>query len=360
MRRWGVAGGTVLTIIAVLLLALLTGPSATQASPGTSTTWSVDWYTVDPSTHLLTGYLASEVWAQPTFSYNWGNGVVYGGLSDHVGFRATATIKAASARTVTFSGVHDDGLKFYVDGSLVYSKWEYGDHSWSQSVSLTEGKHTLMLEYYEDVYAARVSFTADDTSIFTWNDSPVLSNGYVTPSSGTPPTTYYYYVTFQDNEGETPQYVRVNIDGTSHDMTYQSGSYTSGATYRYTASSLSAGFHTYYSEALDGEGATGRYPSSGSLLGPTVNTPPVLENGRVSPSSGEIDAYFTYQVTYRDADGNAPSYVKVWIDNGYVGYSLSYVSGAYTSGAIYRGTIPPPECRITYVLLFCERWHRQH
>jgi hypothetical protein len=128
-----------------------------------------------------------------------------------------------------------------------------------------------MLEYYEDIYSARVSFTSSDSTIFTWNDPPVMSSGSVSPSSGTTDDNFTYQVNFQDNEGETPGYVRVNVDGTSHDMALVSGSYASGATYSYITNSLDNGSHTYYFEALDGSGTAARYPTSDTFSGPDVS-----------------------------------------------------------------------------------------
>ena len=63
------------------------------------------------------------------------------------------------------------------------------------------------------------------------------------------------------------------------------------------------------------------------------NTSPTLTFGSVSPSSGTTSITFTYEVTYTDADGDAPSYVKVYIDG--TGYSMTKISGTYTGGALY-------------------------
>lgn len=66
------------------------------------------------------------------------------------------------------------------------------------------------------------------------------------------------------------------------------------------------------------------------------NTAPTLSSGSVSPSSGAASSTFTYEVTYTDADGDAPSYIKVYIDG--TGYSMTKISGTHTEGALYRYT----------------------
>jgi hypothetical protein len=45
---------------------------------------------------------------------------------------------------------------------------------------------------------------------------------------------------------------------------------------------------------------------------------------------------FTYEVTYTDSDGDAPAYIKVYIDNAETGYTMSFISGDYATGALYK------------------------
>jgi hypothetical protein len=149
---------------------------------------------------------------------------------------------------------------------------------------------------------------------------------------------FTYVVTYTDVDDNAPSYVYINVDGLQHSMSKVSGTYTGGAIYSYTTSNLDVGLHEYYFETSDGQ-ATARLPTSGSYNGPDVtppNNPPSLSSGSVSPSSGNINTQITYAVTYTDADGDAPSYIKVYIDG--ASYQMSEISGAYTDGAIYRYT----------------------
>jgi PKD repeat protein len=68
-----------------------------------------------------------------------------------------------------------------------------------------------------------------------------------------------------------------------------------------------------------------------------LSPPPTLSSGMVSPLSGMVENTYTYEVTYADADGDAPSYIRVYIDG--VPHDMSYVSGTYAGGALYRYTI---------------------
>lgn len=72
----------------------------------------------------------------------------------------------------------------------------------------------------------------------------------------------------------------------------------------------------------------------------STNTPPELSNPKLSPISGNENTEFTYRVTYRDADGDAPSYVRVYIDS--TPNEMIEVSGDYSSGAIFEYTTTLP------------------
>ncbi|MBA7622760.1 Outer membrane protein assembly factor BamB [subsurface metagenome] len=105
------------------------------------------------------------------------------------------------------------------------------------------------------------------------NTAPTLLWASLSPSSGSEGTAFTYEVTYADADGDAPSYVRVYIDGSSHTMSKVSGTYTGGALYRYTTSSLSTGSHTYYFTASDGID-TARLPTSGTYSDPTVTEEP--------------------------------------------------------------------------------------
>jgi len=68
-------------------------------------------------------------------------------------------------------------------------------------------------------------------------------------------------------------------------------------------------------------------------------TEPTLSNGFATPNPGTSGETFSFYVTYTDPSGNTPSDVKLKFTT--YTYSMNYVSGNVTSGAIYKyeGTI---------------------
>jgi hypothetical protein len=120
------------------------------------------------------------------------------------------------------------------------------------------------------------------------NIPPTLSNGYVSPSSGDTSTTFSYYVTYSDPEGDVPTTKYVYIDGSAYTMTKISGDYVSGAVFKYSTT-LSAGSHNYYFNFDDSHGHAVWLPTSGTYPGPSVTPPPQFGfTVGVSPSSGSV------------------------------------------------------------------------
>ncbi len=102
------------------------------------------------------------------------------------------------------------------------------------------------------------------------NQSPTLSSGSVSPSTGDSTTTFNYYVTYTDSDGDAPTTKYVYIDDTLHTMTETSSSYSSGATFKYSTT-LSAEPHNYYFYFDDGHGHETRFPASETFSGPSVS-----------------------------------------------------------------------------------------
>jgi hypothetical protein len=123
------------------------------------------------------------------------------------------------------------------------------------------------------------------------NQAPTLSSGYVTPSSGDTSTTFDYYVTYADADGDAPTTKYVYIDGTEHTMTLTSGSYTSGATFKYSTT-LSAGSHNYYFDFDDGHDHPVKLPLTGSNSGPAVSQSQLVAPVPLSPGE-PIDSSHT-------------------------------------------------------------------
>jgi hypothetical protein len=73
----------------------------------------------------------------------------------------------------------------------------------------------------------------------------------VSPRTGTPSTTIVFTVDYRNREGSAPDYVRVHIDGTAHEMSGDGGDdWKQGVGYRY-ATTLAAGVHQITFEGMD-------------------------------------------------------------------------------------------------------------
>ncbi len=74
--------------------------------------------------------------------------------------------------------------------------------------------------------------------------------------------------------------------------------------------------------------------SSDSWSGQTVNNPPTLSSGFVTPITGDTNTEFIYDVTYRDIDNDPPTLKKIFIDE--VEYDMSTTDFTYSDGSSYK------------------------
>jgi hypothetical protein len=254
---------------------------------------------------------------------------------------------------VTYTDIDNDppSLKrVYIDGTPYTMSYVSGNYTsgaiYQYNTKLSVGNHNYYFYFTESNNgSSRLPTSGTYTGPYVNassgpNNAPVLSQGSVSPSSGTTSTTFTYKVKYTDSDNDPPTIKRVYIDSTPYNMNYISGSYTTGAIYQYKTK-LGVGNHNYYFYFTDGKtNGTGRLPSSGTYSGPLVNNSsssnnaPTLSQGSVSPSVGTTSTTFTYQVKYKDADNDPPFLKRVYIDG--TPCTMSYVSGNYTSGAIYQ------------------------
>jgi hypothetical protein len=98
--------------------------------------------------------------ASLNFNSEWGSGVVAYGRSDQIGFVSSRTVNIATG-TWTFTVGGDDGVRLYVDDQLVIDQWKiqpYTPYTYTTAFSST-ADHRLRLEYFENQYGAKVSFS---------------------------------------------------------------------------------------------------------------------------------------------------------------------------------------------------------
>jgi hypothetical protein len=106
------------------------------------------------------------------FDNNWGSGTLAYGKADSVGFVSSRTLNIA-AGTWTFTIGGDDGVRLYIDDSLVVGGW--GDHAYATytytASFASAADHRLRLEYYERTGSSRVSFTMTTSTAGAQTDS---------------------------------------------------------------------------------------------------------------------------------------------------------------------------------------------
>jgi len=153
--------------------------------------------------------------------------------------------------------VHPDGTEAIIHngstGSL-WKKWFPTDRAPVESLSIFEGK------YAAGTWQLDVSNGDNDNILIeTWGLEftfpPVLSDGDVTPASGTELDEFNYTVTYTSNKDNAPTSITVNIDGSGYSMVKTDAAdtdYTDGAQYYYTTSGLQKGSHYYNFTAFDG------------------------------------------------------------------------------------------------------------
>ncbi|MGA1792936.1 MAG: hypothetical protein ACMUHM_03205 [Thermoplasmatota archaeon] len=187
---------------------------------------------------------------------------------------------------------------------------------------------------------------------------PYLSRGVHAPQSPTVNDTINFTVVYTDPAGtRTPHYVQLYLYPVSAEvyvptiinLTMGGGDLLNGTTY-YTARSLQAGNYSYFFLAIVGNYTTS-YPN-GSFINftvtgggtPPVDNPPVLSRGGYSPSRPTAGTNITFSVTYSDADGDAPTYVRLYTNPiqsslPYTSHNMTVSGTSYTTGVTASVTI---------------------
>lgn len=84
-------------------------------------------------------------------NFSWGSGSPAGGIpSNRFSAKWTKT-ENFEAGTYRFTTRHDDGMRIYLDGVRIYNRWdEQSARTRTLTRSITSGKHTLRVEYFEN------------------------------------------------------------------------------------------------------------------------------------------------------------------------------------------------------------------
>jgi hypothetical protein len=243
--------------------------------------WSAeDWLTkVLPD---LTIESSTDIWVSPTTFYPGDTVTVYVRIKNIGAGTAISSQGVQILALFDSSFFHQDAVEGLGSGYTYTFQWSYvwPSNTNTHTIQVTVDPNYYIAELSESNNVQSRSFAAippPTNQLFT------LTNGYVSPASGDTSTTFNYYVTYSDPEGDLPTQKYVYIDGSPYTMAKISGDYVSGAVFRYSTT-LSVGSHNYYFYFEDSvHGHTKSLPPSGTYPGP--NFPPPDFSIASSPTS---------------------------------------------------------------------------
>ena len=168
------------------------------------------------------------------------------------------------------------------------------------------------------------------------------------PLTALPGQPVKYTVTYTSPSNTPPTLAEVFIDGIPHTMVSTGGTdYIHGVAFIYTANSLSEGEHYTVFRFDDGSGSA-TYP--GKMI-PQVSHL-LLSNTSVNPTSGTTSTIFTFQTTYVNSAGTAPTRASLYVDSTL--YPMSHVSGSYSTGALFQVQTSLPVGNHTFFVVFSD------
>jgi glucose/arabinose dehydrogenase/single-stranded DNA-binding protein len=100
---------------------------------------------------------------EPQINNDWGTGSPAAGVNADNFSTVWQGAFSLQAATYTFTATADDGIRVYVDGSLVINQWkDEAPTTFTGQVPVTAGTHTIRVEYYEHTggATAKVSWAA--------------------------------------------------------------------------------------------------------------------------------------------------------------------------------------------------------
>jgi hypothetical protein len=267
-----------------------------------------------------------DIWIYPE-SFNPGSGVTIYTRIKNIGAGAAASGQGLWIKAYFDGGLcYQEGIEGLGAGYAYTFQWGYtwpSNTNW-HTIEVRVDPSNYIIESNEGNNIRSESFQA--TAPPPPNQPPTLYNGYVTPSSGDTSTTFSYYVTYSDTDGDVPTTKYVYIDGSPYTMTMISGGYVSGAVFRYSTTLSASGSHNYYFYFADSvHSHTVRLPTSGTYSGPTVPPPPEYRTLTVYSSPSGVS--FT---------ANGVSHTTPWSGTYSQGTSVNLVMPSVYSGGDVR------------------------
>ena len=169
----------------------------------------------------------------------------------------------------------------------------------------------------------------------------------VQPSPGLPGQTVTYNVLYTSTTNTAPTLAEADIDGVAHAMHSTGGTnYSTGVHFVYTTP-MPIGVHYVVYRFDDGTGVAA-YP--GRIT--PITTPILLSKSSINPLSGTSSTVFTFQTTYTNVNGNAPTRATLYLDKNPI--TMNYVSGSYSTGAVFQAQTTLSIGSHTYFFVFSD------
>ena len=141
--------------------ALAQGPAPQHTDP----VWQVSYW----NNKTLSGTPVVQT-TEANLDWNWGQGSPANVPADNFSARWSKYIDVA-AGSYRFTATADDGIRVYVDNSLVINQWS--DHpatTYTADINLAAGHHLITVEYYENsgLAVAKLVWASTPAPIFNW------------------------------------------------------------------------------------------------------------------------------------------------------------------------------------------------
>jgi len=232
-------------------------------------------------------------------------------------------------------------IVLFESGDIIFN-YDYLNYALSYTCGLNFGPDTRYFSAYSLLNTSMDNFSI----LFTKQENknaPTLTGGMVVPLQGNQTTLFNFSVIYTDLDNNSPQYIKVFLNGNSFPMSPQNPldvNYTDGCLFQLTIT-LQPGTYNYSFQCSDGKYSN----SSATYFGLNVTeinlNAPTLNGGQVTPSIGyNGTTLFTFSVNYSDADNNPPQYVNVTVNTTtYLMIKQNPLDTNYMDGCIYAVTM---------------------
>ncbi len=233
----------------------------------------------------------------------------------------------------------------------------YSDLSLTQGVtyfktmSLSSGNYSYHFLAIVGNYSIRYPPVGSNLNLYVnpmtpIDNAPVLSSGTHTPLSPSKNQNVTFSVNYKDTDGDAPTYIMLNLvpktiktlTSTVYNMSWTGTSYSTGITASYVLS-LAADSYNYFF-VTESNNKEAYYPSNGYLtltvssVQPPQDAAPVLYSPGINPSKPTSGQSLNFSIYYKDTDGDAPIYVRLFLSSGgtFAQYNLVTLGTTYNTG----------------------------